>query len=58
VSFYPSAAAARYIGLVIFSSCREKVTARPAGGQDKEKSLRFLIVELKSEIKIPHNNII
>ena len=24
LAFYPSAAAARYIGLIIFSSCREK----------------------------------
>jgi hypothetical protein len=33
LAFYPSAAATRYIGLVTFPSCREKVTARPAGGQ-------------------------
>jgi len=33
LAFYPSAAAARYIGLVTFSSCREKATARPAGEQ-------------------------
>ena len=33
LAFYPSAAAARYIGLFTFFCCRKKVKARPAGGQ-------------------------